>query len=520
MRAPRLLSVALSLLLQAGCSSCRRTSGPTLSPRSLAPADAVAYVEAPSLGRLAGHLAELSQPLALLPGGEALGMGLDQLSATLGFDPRQPAALASAGLDGTRPAALVVEGAAAWAALPVRDEGRFRAAIERLAASRLGAPAPREQGGVLRFQGPSGEAALAFRGGYALVGSSDASAPLLARGLSRPLEASLERSPVAPLVFRRLLPGEDLLAYVSKGALPPSLSRLPGLGFGASLSLANRRVTLRALDVFSVGEGAGLSPLALPAGGDLVPLLPPGAPIVGRLGGEPAALAQAWTWLLPAALVDAAREAKLDLGQELFANLRPGIAFALGLAPKPDFSSASWDPRRGNPFRVATLEAVGRVRDPAKALAALPKLLALAPRFGASAERRDAGATAAWTFRYSLGESVTVALAGDVVVVTGGDGQLGPAVDRALAKGARYDPPRELLRALTGHVSDGIAFDSAAAREALSAIPDSAFGGLTGITLRALFDRAEAALGQLGPVVATLQLDADAATIDAEVRLR
>ncbi|MHB1846093.1 MAG: hypothetical protein ACYCWW_14805 [Deltaproteobacteria bacterium] len=528
------LALALTLLPALSCRGRRRPSEGAVSPRALAPADADAYLETPSLGQLVANGWGFAQALEPLPGGDAIAPAADQLAGMLGFDPRAPGALASVGLDERRPAALIVERQASWVALPIADEGRFRSAIDRIALSRLGAEKPSGTGRVRHYTGPSGSAALAFGHGYALLRSPDGDGDPLGRALARKPEESLERSPVAPLALSRLLPGEDLLLYAPPSTLVAHGIRwAPGRGFAIGLSLANRRIALRALDLFSVAEGAGLSPLSLPAGGELVPLLPPASPLVLRLGGEPAALVQAWSWALPSALVEAAHDAKLDLGRELFSNLKPGIALAVGLAQSPDLSSASLDPRRSNPFRIVTLEALARVREPTRAREALPKLLALAPRFGATVEpiavptlepvaaaaAKPSEGVPAWRFRYAQGEGVSVALSGDLVVVTGGEAVLGPALARARGKGPHYTPSPPLVHALQGHVSDGLALDTDALRLALESLPDGAFGGLTGFTLRSVLERVELALSHLGPLTAILQFDADAATLDAELRL-
>jgi hypothetical protein len=320
--------------------------------------------------------------------------------------------------------------------------------------------------------------------------------------------------------MNRLGGGSDIEAWAPAGSPLLPAWTLPGRAFVAGLSFHRGRLEARLLSMLSVDEGIGLSGLSLPAGQALLADLAPGSPFVSRIGGEPAMLSGAWA-RLPAAVRRPVDAAGIDVPNEVLRNLEPGVVVGLGLAPNLDFSAAaSFDPRRQNPFRYVTLDAFARVHDPVKGAATLEKIYAAAPKLGATISRRKVGAQAIATFSYDKGEGASVALAGQTLVVTGGQGEMDAALARLAGKSPVYAVPKGLERALRGHVSSGAVLDTDALRAAVAHIPSSAYVGLTGLTMRALVSRFIAPLALVGPIVATVSFDADAAIADAEVTLR
>jgi hypothetical protein len=514
----RYLPVFTAALL--GCGRCGAKVAAQVKVEDLLPMSAPGMLEVPSLSQLASDASALATSLSRFPEGETAGGALNQLAAQLGFDPRTPAGLEAAGIDGTRPAALVFEGTNPVAVLPVSDRGSFEKVVARLAKDRLGAGAGVTTGEVTVYSGGSGVAALGFRGGYALVANGESAAAAVGQALTRTPDQSLAALPLFRTSMNRLGGGSDIEAWAPAGSPLLPAWTLPGRAFVAGLSFHRGRLEARLLSMLSVDEGIGLSGLSLPAGQALLADLAPGSPFVSRIGGEPAMLSGAWA-RLPAAVRRPVDAAGIDVPNEVLRNLEPGVVVGLGLAPNLDFSAAaSFDPRRQNPFRYVTLDAFARVHDPVKGAATLEKIYAAAPKLGATISRRKVGAQAIATFSYDKGEGASVALAGQTLVVTGGQGEMDAALARLAGKSPVYAVPKGLERALRGHVSSGAVLDTDALRAAVAHIPSSAYVGLTGLTMRALVSRFIAPLALVGPIVATVSFDADAAIADAEVTLR
>jgi hypothetical protein len=74
--------------------------------------------------------------------------------------------------------------------------------------------------------------------------------------------------------------------------------------------------------------------------------------------------------------------------------------------------------------------------------------------------------------------------------------------------------------ALLGRRSDGVVLDMDALRGAVEAIPASAYGGFTGLTIHSLVNRILAPMIWVGPFTATADIGADAAVVDAVLTFR
>ncbi|MHB8417112.1 MAG: hypothetical protein ACYDCL_03485 [Myxococcales bacterium] len=516
------------------CGRCgaRGTAPTAVAVLDLLPASAPAVALVPSLATLMRDASGLARAVARFPEGEMASGLLDALAAQLGFDPRNPKALAAAGIDGARSAAAVWEetaglhghsdGGEPWLALPLTDRGRFEETVSRLAASRLGADRKSRRGEVTIFSGAEGPAAaLAFSGGYGLVAQGAEGADELARALARKRNEGLGGDPVFHQAAQKLGSDWDLEWHLPASS-PYLPARLPhGGSFAAALSFRNGRLAARLVAMLSVAEGAEISGFAMTAGQSLVGLLPPENPVFARLGGNLALLGGAWDALVPPAIAEALAQAKIDAHKEVFENLEPGVVLSLGLAPHMDLSAMpSLDPRRADPFRFVTLAAFGKLRDPKAALATLGKLRSLPPGLGVTVERRRIADTDVATFHYQFGDGPSVAITGDTLAVTGGEGEMEAALARISGKSPGYQPPPWMRGPLLGRVSDGAVLDPQALRQSVEAIPASAYVGLTGLTLRSLVRRFSAPLLWLGPLTATVDVAPDSVVADAALVFR
>ncbi len=516
------LPILLASLAACGRCGSRPPPAPSVSVEDLLPRSPQAVVVIPSISGFMGAASGLASAVARFPEGETAGGMLEALGTQLGFDPRDPKALAKSGIDGSRPAAAVFEGAEPWAVVPVSDRARFRETAARLAASRLGADVVARQGETTVFSSKAGPAAaLAFANGYGLVAAGPSAAEELARALGRAKGQRLSDEPLFTHAIQKLELGWNVAWYVPGGS--PALPRQPppGQAFAGSFSYRDGRLAARLVSMLSVAEGTALSGFAKPAGQKLIGLLPPGDPLVARAGGDPASLGFAWQALVPEPIRTAIAEAKIDVEREVLGNLAPGVALAVGLAPHLDLSSApSLDPRRQNPFRYLTLDAFAKVRDREKALATLGKLRGLPSGLGVTTRRQRLSGAEVTTFQYALGDGPSVALVGDTLAVTGGEGEMESALARLSGKANGYSPPPWMRPMLLGQISDGAVVDPAALRQSIEAIPPSAYGGLTGLTVRSLVRRFASPLIWLGPLTAMVDVKADAVIADASLIFR
>ncbi len=509
----------VALFEVASCGRCGEKKPPeTLG--ALLPSTARAVVVVPSLARAFLAARGLASALARFPGGDAVGQKLDAAAASLGFDPGSAGALSAVGIAADRPAALVAERDGVSLLLPVADRGRLVQAIARLAVDRAGAGHAEERrvpGGELRlFTGGRAPVALGLRGDWALLSEDP---DLVRRGLTRDRKASLAGDERVQAGLHRLGVAWDAWALVPAGSDLLDRTLLPKQPWFAATSFSRRRLLLRVLSPLTVGEGAGLAAFSLPAGQDLVPLLSPDDVLVFRIGGELSGLAGMLAEALPIAPALAA--AGLDLRRDLLFNLRPGITLGAGIAPGIQLSaisSAGSDPE--DVASLMTIDAFVRVREVAKAKAALQRLCAAAPLAGGRVVLGAIAGHPVATFEDEKQRRMSVALVGDTLALAEGEGAMAAALARIDGKGARYQASRLLERALLGHVSDGAALDTDALRAAVERIPEAAYGGLEGLTLRAIVGSFLAPLAHVGPLVVTADISADAAVADAEVELR
>ncbi len=525
------------LWLAAGCSRCGGKQGPP--PERLVPADAAVTVVVPSLGPAARQMGALLRTLTSLPAAAQLADAYGAVRSQLGFDPLDPKGLEDAGLDATGGAAAsFARGLPPVLVLPVVDLARFDAMTLRLARDRMGA-AQRvtSMGGghtvVSYRKDAAAPSALAYAmaGRYALVATGPKGPDVLAAAAELPGERSLERSPAWAAARAAIGPGFALVAFA-----PPrssAVSEIPAAKDGAALALRAGPVSLSLRLALLLGAErapgwsalAGASPeAARQAGQGEAHLLAPDAALAVRWGGDLAALGRKAIPFLPPRIQASLAASRIDLAGELLEALQPGAALSLSLAPSftlAEFSSPSLDLRRADPFRLAKLEALFRVRDAARARAFFARVGQAAPRWNARlATRTGQGGSTTWTLSYGRGE-LAWSLAGDRLALAGGAGRLEGLEKRLAAASGGYEPRTPAAKAALEGGVGGAVLDVENLIESVQGLPDDAYGtGPNAFVMRSLADRFLEPASRLRAASLRVDLLPGAALLDIEVEGR
>lgn len=522
-RKTRLLAVALIAI--GGCSRCGKTQGRAVtSPAELAPpgADAVVYV--PHLLTLGQHAQRVSQLkifglLASLAGAGNDGQAfLKQFEQQLGFDFTSAQGLSAVGLapDGPLLSAHSREGVQV-AVVTVADDGRFDEAATRLAKERLRAPVRGEHQGMVTFAPTRGQPVLAYAhaGKYAVLAAgpqcTNAVRAALAQDAAHSLAADADYE-----AWQDAHAQSDLLLFA------PAQNPFKDLGLTGGLKLAATLQDHQAVAELELpldtAQATALATLHGSAGQELVGQLDPDAFLVARTALDPATLWPIVETQVPAPV----RQQLLNVGVrmgEVLANVKPGAALSLALpdATRVNLSRMpSFDPRETNPFRYVYLAALGQVKDPAAAAHTLSEVQKFGPQIGASVATRLVGKVPVYTFKYQLGEGASVALDGERVVISGGEGRMAPLLGRA--PGAGYKLPAELAPRFDG-AGLAVWFDMARVISSLRALPDSAFG-LGGFAIKSALDRWLDALGDFkgGLLLADTRASSKGSVLHVEVQ--
>lgn len=549
-RRTSLLLVALALLLAAaGCGGCKGSETPAreASPLAFLPRQPQGVVHVPDLARLGQTVGTLQKTrLAELAAAAYGAKETEQLVAPLvrelGFDPRTAEGLAAAGIDGGRGlAAASDEQGAQLLVVGIADAGRFEAWVagvaKKLGAARRGTEswrptpppgmevAPAEAVDVNTFATADGAVRIAFatRDGFALVGSGEAAVDAVGRALTLPWERSLASDPV----WRKMggkLGQRDLTVWLPSGA---TLGNRRGTQFEKGLALgftaSAKGINARALVPRGPIELAVLSPAGKAAGGELVPLLPPGDFLALRLGGEPQALQPVIEGMLPRGLFVRLKRAGIDPAAEILGQLQPGIVVGLGLNPEIDLSAGiPMDARVSstNPFRFVNATLYAKVKDPARAASVLEKLAAGAHHFAMEVDREERDGATIYRARYAAGEGMSWTLRGDTLVATGGAGQL----EKALARLATKDAPAfTVVEPSAKQVFESSAsaahLDMPRLTAALRAIPESAYG-VGGFRIKAIVETWVGLLDEVKGVTASFSVDDEGLVVDADLGLK
>jgi hypothetical protein len=531
-------ALVAALALAAGCARCGAPR-PIAPPERFLPASGSLSVVVPALRSAARQLGGLYRTASTFPGASQLVESHQALRAQLGFDPFDPKGLEEAGLAPAGGAgASAGEGRPLLLVLPLADLGRFDSLAQRLARDRLGAPdRVSSMGGghpVVSFRrSASAPAALAYAtvSGYVIVAAGPGGPEAVAAAATLPEEASLLRS--VPYASARIAVGEEIsgLAFAPRGS--PLLSDLPAARDGAALAVraGPAEVGLRLALLLAEERAPGWKAIAAEgpeaarqAGQEEARLLAPDAILAVRSGGDPAALGRRLVPFLPAGVRAALDAARLDLEGELLPALAPGAALSLSLAPTftlAELTAPTLDPRRSDPFRLVKLEALLRVKDPARLRAFLLRAGQAAPRWGGKlAARGPAGAPVAWTLSYGRVQ-LSLALAGDRLAVAGGEGRLEELERRISGGGPGYAAPSPRARAALEGGLLGAVLDVGRLVDGVRALPDEAYGtGPNAFVMRSLADRLLQPASRLRAVSLRFDLVPGAALVALEVEAR
>jgi len=512
------------------CQGGRR--GPP--PERFVPADAATAVVVPEAGRAAREIGDLHATVAGFPGAAEMAGARGTLAAQLGFDPLDPDALADAGLDPRRGAAMAsldrTAGAGAAPArsvlvvLPVDDAPKVEGLLVRLARDRLGATERRAESRgeasivVLRVPGAAAPA-LAYAivqrtvilctgpGGPAAVAEAAALAPAASLAESPAWKTARSALGERISVAQWLPPGSPHLAraWALKDGLAVGISASPGrLVARAAMLLGEREPSFRALSA----DGAAAK---------LVERLDPQAQLAARFDGDFAELGRKLVPMIPAAERARLAAKGIELERDLFAVLAPGGAVALSLAPGLDLSGLTADAVRADPLRALEFEALLPVKDPAAAEAASARMAPLAGR-GRHARADDA----VHRIRTPSGEIAwrVDAAARRIAAAGGRPGRLDALLTRLAAGDGWRAPTPGAGGVLTGGLG-GAVLDPVRLVTAVRAMPEDAFGtGPSGFVMRSLVERLLEPASRLAAVSFRADLAEGALVLALEVEAR
>jgi hypothetical protein len=519
-----LLAAALAIL---GCQGGRR--GPP--PERFVPAAVKAALVVPETGRAAQELAALHASVGGFPGAGELAGARGALAAQLGFDPLDRDALADAGVDPARGAALAVlprraGESASLVVLPASDVSKVERLIARLARDRLGATerSAESSGGVAAvvFRRP-GARGVALT--YAVVErtallTTDPDGPALVKeAAALAAGASLAEAAGWKAARRALGDGPSAVAYVPagspllRGAWPLADGLALGLSTGSGRLLAHAAILLGAREP---------SFRALAADGEAAPLvarLDPEAPLAARFDGDFAALGNKLVASLGNARRAALARRGIDLERDLFGVLAPGGAVVLLVPPGLALDGLTARAARADPLRAVEFEAILPVRpgsDPAAAAERLARALGAARR----GPRADDGIARVTTPSGEIAWKVD-GPGGRLVAAGGRPGRIDALLARLAAGGPGWKAPtKEAEGALSGGLG-GAALDVARLVAAVRALPDEAFGGgPSGFVMRSLVERVVEPAARLAAVSIRADLAEGALVVALAVEAR
>ena len=542
-----IFALGLALVLAvAGCNGCRGRDvpQPQASPLAFLPKQPEGVVHVPDLEKVGRTVAQLEKTRLAELAASAFGASNPEqlvrpLVQQLGFDPRQPDGFAAAGIDGKRGLAVGPdETGTQLLVVGVADAGKFDAYAASL-AKRFGAATrgtarwapPAAEGAqprpveVQTFAGADGAVRVAFaqRDGYAVVASEAGAVEAVGRAIVRPWESSLAND----AAYRKTagkLGARDLYVWMPKGA---QLQGRRGAQFESGLALGasagDGGVNVRVLVPRGPLELAVIQPAGKVAGGDLVPLLPAEDFLALRLGGEPQALQPLLEAVMPRGLFVRLRRAGIDPGNEILAQLRPGVVVGLGLNPEIDLSGglpADAAVSRTNPFDFVTATVYAKVKDPARAAQVLEKLAAGAGQFQMQVASSDVDGAKVYKATYAAGEGMSWTLAGDTLIATGGKGAMEKARGRlALADAPRFEVADPSARKVFESSASAAHLVVPRLTNALRAIPESAYG-VGGFRIKAIVETWVGLLDEVKGMTASFSVDDEGLVIDADLGLK
>lgn len=491
----RALLVTL-LAFSFSCSKCggggggAAVSGATGVERVI-PRGAVGAVIVPSLDNLGAKLTliqglKVTSFIGQLQGFESGKQFGDALVGQLGLDVRSHEALEAAGVDGSRSAgvAMLVSGYP-YLALPVKDEAKFNAALEKLAKQRLGTTLSKDvkvEGSTVTIktflvkEGDEPRVGYVVSNGFALIANGGGVAKLTAVA-SLTENDSLFADKGFTSEKEKLPKGSDLIVYLPNGT--PALVHAPVGMAVASVTLTPSELTVlvNATAKPNAIDLAALTPQ--PGGKDLLGYLPRDAFVVARYQGDPSKLGAVTKLAMGPHLRKAFDEAGFDVESEALAQMLPGVVLALSLSERPpmDRGLPELDLRQTNPFTYAHLSGAAAAKNKDAVLPALEKVAFLAPKFGAHMELRTrADGQKAMITTYSAGEGVHFAPKDELLFFASPVQRLDALVKSDGKGGSPVSP--------LGDEALSVAIDLTRLSASVRALPESAWG-LGGFAIKA-----------------------------------
>ncbi len=410
--------------LTLSCSRCKSSTGDGSNKTdivTLLPKGAVGVVVAPSIEALGAKMTALQRLKIASFASQLQGFGSaqafgDALVQQIGFDLRSPTTLAEAGIDSKRALGLFASvNAHVYVLVPVADEAKFLATLQRIASGRLGASVastvtidhvtintlstapklPPRVGCVLR-------------NGYALLATDDGTGALAGFGAMTP-EKTLSTDEQLQARLKADLFEKQLWGYFPSGS--PALAKASMRDAYFSAQLSDTGLTIRTAGQWQ-GDPKLLEALQNPAK-PVSASVPQDAFFVAQTLSNPQQLLTLAKLLLGPRLEQLLAEAHLDLDREVLSQLAPGTVAALSMAEKPPIGQGlpQFDLRKTNPFRYVQLSGTAPLVVEPDIEPALKKLVEAAPGFGAKISTAKVQEQTVYLTTYAQGEGVHLATA-------------------------------------------------------------------------------------------------------------
>jgi len=392
--------------------------------------------------------------------------------------------------------------------LPVGDAATLEKQVTRLAQERLGAGDRGEQaaGGTSftvwrRAPGATPLLSMALAEGSMLVAIGPSGPDVLRVVLALDPGVSLAESPSWKRGRTALGEGFPLLFFAPRDA--PALLDLPATdGVAAGLKATSTGFRLVTAVMLGVAEPL-LRPLAGTGDGSSQPSrLDPATVVAMRLSADPVV-----------ALRLAAEQRGLALSgpiAAMAAQLATPIEVGAGLAAKAELAALLGGQARAQPLRVARIEALAALKDPAAFTAACDQLMT---QLGAPAGKGR------WVMGGGDAELAWAVQGKSVAFWAGAAGGLPPLLKRLEAGGRGFEPPAETAGALAGGLG-GLVLHGDNLVAALRALPPSAFGsGPDAVVGRSMVEKLVSSLGPGAAVALRADLPAGALKLTFDLRL-
>jgi hypothetical protein len=505
-----------ALVVLALLSGCARCGSPRVvsPPERFVPATNAGALVMPVLAEASRQAAALHGALAARPGGEELGTMRSGMALQLTFDLFDPASLEGAGLDVKRGLAIAElavrpnEPGTPLLILPVGDAARLEAQVTRLAKERLGAGDRGEQSAngatFTVWRRAAGEPPLlsvAQAEGSMLLAIGASGPEVLRVVLALDPAVSLAASPSWKRGRAALGDGFPVLFFLPRDA--PALAGLPandGMAGGLSATATGVRMAVAAL----LGpQELRVRPLAGTGdGSSQASSLQPDTVLALRLSADPAATLRLLADLRGLPLIEPVAAMAAQLIPPIDVGATPSVTGDLGGL----VGGRGLD----QPVKLARLEALAGLKDPAAFTAACDQLMALvgAPAGKGSWKLGGSDAELAWAVQ---GKSV--------VLAAGVAGGLPPLLKRLKAGGAGFQPPPGTAASLAGGLG-GLVLHGDNLVKSLRALPPSAFGkGPDAVVARSMAEKLAGSLGEGSALAMRADLPAGALKLTFDLQL-